>query len=75
MHVWTEESVKAGGTEQSSNIQRQGCEKAIRFMLCGSRSRSYIKAQYKETLSNKLPKIECSDTAGDELPVTDGIIG
>lgn len=44
-------------------------------MLCGSRSRSYIKAQYKETLSNKLPKIECTDTAGDELPVTGGIIG
>lgn len=59
--------------EPSSNIQRLCCEEGIKFILCGSRSGSYIKAHYKEKLFNKLFKMECTDKVGDELPVTGSI--
>lgn len=47
--------------------------KNIRFSLCGSRNRCYIKAQYKEKCGSKLLQVGCTDIVDDELLVAGGV--
>lgn len=70
MNVCLAESVRAGDSCLQNSKTRVW--KNIRFSLCGSRNRCYIKAQYKEKLGNKLFQVGCADIVGDELLVAGG---
>ena len=72
MKVCLAESVRARD-RASCKHSKTMVWKNIRFSLCGSRNRYYIKAQYKEKLGSKLFQVGCTDIVGDELLVTDGV--